>query len=414
MNKTYFVYLPKNYLVNPNIQIGLGLLSLATYAKELEMDIEIINAQDRKEWDTKDIPDQSLVLISACLVDIPVLNKTISLLNGRGCKVIVGGPVGRSPEKVFGAHCVVDGPGEPVIKSIANDVLPHGYVSIKQALNFNEYPIPDRTLLGEYQGGNIFHKRSKRVAEQSTTLLTSRGCMFKCAFCSSGANPVVHNYPMERISDELYKILELGIKSVRISDDNILCDMDRFDDLLIQLKSYGMKWRASLRTKPNDIKLYKRMKDAGCVELSFGIESGDDNVLKILRKANTVEDNTIAVRNALKAGISNVRALMMMSTPGETKETLILNQEWVSQFPEITVCMCSFYPFPGTDVYDHPFKYGVELMNLQNPNIYAFRPDESKAESRISITKGLSQLELTEQFHKMIRYLIDSGQENRG
>ncbi|MCP3683524.1 MAG: radical SAM protein [bacterium] len=415
ISKIYFIYVPKPYLINPNVQIGLGLLSLATYARDLGCDIEVIDAQaERADW-IPNIPDCSTVCISACSVDIPVVEYLGRGLKGMGCYVMLGGPISNSPGDVDTDSfcCMVKGPGESMMIELSKGMRPYGYRNVKWNLTFDNYPYPDRKLL-KYYGGNIFHKKTGVEAEQSTTILTSRGCYFKCAFCVSGGNNCVYEYTFDRIGRELEEIKGLEIDCVRISDDNILAHRSRFGALCVLLKNYGMKWRASLRTKPNDIRLYEMMKNSGCIELSFGIESGDDSVLKTLKKGSSVATNSRAVENAIKAGIPNVRALMMMGTPGETEETLLLNQRWVRSHPKVTVCVCSFYPFPGTDIHDHPEKYGVTLENMDNPNIYMFRADESQPEAHISIDGGLSREELTQQLIKMRDFLIKEGMENRG
>jgi radical SAM superfamily enzyme YgiQ (UPF0313 family) len=415
----YFIYLPKPYLMNPNAQVGLGALCLATYAKELGADVAIINAQDKgKDWRGDEIPDGSIVCVSACYVDTPELESVGAALRKRNCKVIVGGPIGESMDNVpdCSYDTIVQGVGEPVIEKICNgEVLPSKYyVDQNIILDFERYPMPDRMLLGGNYGGNIFHKNTNLAVSMSTTLLTSRGCKYGCAFCSSGSDKCVYEYSMERVEAEIDQIKSMGIDSIRVSDDNILLDLDRLDILCRLLSKYDMKWRASLRTKPNDIEIFKMLKSNGCMELSFGIESGDDNVLEILNKGASVADNTAAVRNALDAGIENVRALMMMCTPGETSKTYDLNKKWIDMFPEITICLCSFYPFPGTKVHMFPERYGCVIEELDNPNIYSFRADGSSPESHISIVDGMSKPELTDQFFRMIRYLDSEDRINKG
>ena len=414
-DKIYFIYCQKPYLINPNIQVGLGLLSLATYANSLGCDVEIINGQSKAiDWIPL-IQKGSTVCLGGCSVDVPVINHIGKKFREMGCHVIIGGPISNCPFDIdpLAVDCVVSGPGEPIVYNLANGKKPTGFVEVNHDLDYEKYPYPDRSLLGEHIGGNIFHSKSGEIADESTTILTSRGCKFRCSFCTSGGNKNVFGYSMDRIKDEINDIDFLGINNIRISDDNILCDMKRFEKLCRALSKYNMKWRASVRTVPSSSKMYRFMKSCGCVELSFGIESADNKVLKILHKGTTTQDNTIAVENAVKAGI-NVRALMMMGTPGETQETLKLNIDWIQSHPEITVCMCMFYPFPGTDIFNRPKKYGCTIEKLGNPNIYMFRSDGSLPEAHISIDGGLSREVLTHQYAEMERFLTISNQGNRG
>ena len=79
-----------------------------------------------------------------------------------------------------------------------------------------------------------------------------------------------------------------------------------------------------------DYEFARAMRDAGCVEMSFGIESFDDNVLKILKKGTTVKDNVLALEAAEKAGVS-CRVLFMIRTPGQTEHTVKENIKWLDK-----------------------------------------------------------------------------------
>ena len=402
--KIYFLYLPKPYLVNPNAQLGLGLLCIATYAKELGADIQILNAQGKPSSWKPQIPKNSTVCISACLVDYPILNGILTHL--KDCYTVVGGPISKSKEAIQRASEIVDGLGEPWVEQFL----------LGTALNktLEDYPIPDRSLLGDFTGGNIFHPNAGEQSNRSTTLLTSRGCIYECAFCSSGNCKDVYEYSLERVEKELQQIHSLGIKYLRVSDDNILLDQDRLFKLCDLLKRYGFTWRASIRTHPNDAYIYQYMKKSGCIELSFGIESADPDVLRIMTKGSTIDNNQAALENALSAGINNSRILLMMGTPGETRKTLELNKRFVECFPKSSVSMCAFYPFPGTKIYENPEKYGCRIDNESNPNICLHRADGTIAESHISIIDGLSREELNEQLNAMKTFLEERGQLNHG
>ena len=397
------VYHPKPYLQNPTAQYGLGLLSLATLAKECGSDVVVLDGQGR-EWDWVPEVDADVWLLSACLVDVPVLRNMIQQLDG---EVIVGGPISHSPEVVPKEATVVEGPGEPFIEKLCSGRNRAEYV------DYDRYPIPDRSLMSRY-GGNIYHPKSGMTTENSSTLLTSRGCYYACAFCSSGNNDVVmHEYPMERIEEELRQIVDLGITDIRISDDNIMASPVRLAALCKALREAGVKWRGSLRVSKLDKEVYELMARSGCVEVSFGVESGDPEVLRANRKGSTVEQARHSVEKALEAGL-HVRMLMMMGTPGERRETLELNKRFVEQFPKAVVSLAIFFPFPGTQIYRHPDKFGVRLRPSDNPNICGFRPDGEDPVANIDIIGGLSRDELTEQYLKMRQFLVEHSQSNRG
>ena len=397
------VYHPKPYLQSPTAQYGLGLLALATLARQCGCDVAVIDGQGcEPDW----APDAKadVWLLSGCLVDTPVIKRLIERLEG---KVIVGGPISYSPEVVPSKATVVNGPGESFVEHLCTG---NGEAAFA---DFDKYPIPDRSMLDRY-GGNIYHPRSGVKAGVSSTLLTSRGCQYSCAFCTSGNNGVkVHNYPISRIEQELEQIVGLGIEDIRISDDNIMASPERLYDVCRLLRTAGVRWRASVRVSNASGEVYEEMADSGCVEISFGVESADPEVLRVIGKGSSVAQTELSIARASMAGL-HVRMLMMMGTPGERPETLLLNKQFVQKFPDAVASLAIFYPFPGTQIHQNPSRYGCVLRESEDSNICAFRPNGSTPEANIDIVGGLSKDELTEQFLEMRQFLVERGQDNQG
>ncbi len=261
-------------------------------------------------------------------------------------------------------------------------------------------------------GGNIFTNGTKKC-EVSTTLLTSRGCRYKCAFCTSGCETFFQEYNLERIEKELEHCLSLGLRNIRISDDNLVSNRSRLRALCNLFADAGIRWRGSIRVVPSSIGMYRMMKESGCEELSFGIESGDQAVLDLMNKGIKVSNNIKAIQNAKETGILT-RALMMMGTPGESKRTLYRNIGFVEQAKPDMVSLKMFVPYPGTDIYHNPEKYKCRIhLPLAEVNNSAYRPDGSEAKANIDSLE-LFQDELAWHFHHMKSYLETRGIENRG
>jgi len=365
------------------------------------------------------IPSCKNLMLYGCLVDAPVI-KEIGLLLGSksvifpGRPIIYcGGPIAKSftnTKNLKGITCFVDGPGEDLIWDLCHGRTPQGYASHRNLKhNINHYPFPDRKLLNGNYGGNIFRNEK---CEFSTTILTSRGCQFRCAFCSSGTDSKFNNYNIGRIEKEIESCLSLGITNIRISDDNLIQSTERLNLLCQLLKKAGMSWRASIRTNPNRFEMYEMMKDAGCKEVSFGVESGDQTVLDILNKNSTTTKNTVAIKNAKRAGLIT-RALMLMGTPGEKGTTIEKNIKWVERALPDSVSLKMFVPYPGTDIAINPDKYKCKLFPITDANNSAYRPDKSQAQANIQ-NEYLTKETLTDLFHYMKAYLESRGLENRG
>jgi len=214
-NQICFFYHPHvEYETQPGAQLGLGLLSLATYAKELGANVTVINAQDIPLTKAlKMIPDCEYLMLYGCMIDQDVIDLIVLYLKNSGKtipKITVGGPIAKTMTKVNWSVMVIDGPGEDFIWSILNDSdwRPGHLIMPPLCRNINDYPFPRRDLIIGKRGGNIFKHRE---TSESTTILTSRGCRFRCAFCTSGNDKFYQSYNMDRIEQEIEHCLSLGI-----------------------------------------------------------------------------------------------------------------------------------------------------------------------------------------------------------
>lgn len=427
-----FLYHPHTYETDPSAQLGLGLLAIATHLAQKRVDVRVLNAQAVSiEEACAMVPRADVLALYGCLVDAPILNAIARALRGvRVIRVVVGGPIAKSPDALdleYFDH-VVDGEGEDVMEDLVRGVRLPKLVSVRGLRrNINDYPFPRRDFVEGPLGGRIFHQKAHAAAVQaSSTILTSRGCRYRCAFCMSGSarppRPVqpgaeacaVLDYTRDRIEAEVEHCLSLGIRALRVSDDNIINDPDRLAWLCELMRRHGIVWRGSIRVRPASRDMYALMASSGCQELSFGIESGDQAVLNKLRKGVVVEWNTEAVQLAKQGGIGVVRALMMMCTPGETARTAALNRAWVEAARPDVVSLKVFVPYPGTAIHTNPERFGVRIVGARDHNNSSYRPDGSVPESHIEIIDGMSKEQLTRQFLEMRDWLDAQGVANHG
>ena len=406
-----FLYHPHPYEVDPSAQLGLGLLLLATYAEKLGASVRVINAQSASIKEAiLAIPKCVNLMMYGCLIDTPILGAICGQVSPLiAPNIFIGGPITISKPTPVGKAIYIDGYGEDLMAVLVDKRTIFCNTS-KLEHNINYYPFPDRSLIEGPFGGKIFKGSDSKV---STTLLTSRGCKYACAFCTSGTDKFCEEYDLDRVEKELEHCLSLGIRDIRISDDNMLHNRERLAYLCAIFKGAKIRWRGSIRTHPNDPELYEMMADSGCEELSFGVESGESKILKLLNKNATVTQNGIAIRNARKAGIYT-RALMMMGTPGETSKTLGMNQWWVELAKPDMVSLKMFIPYPGTDIYHNPNKYKCKIhLPLMETNNSAYRPNHSLPQASID-SEELYSVELSRQFLEMRSWLEIKGLANRG
>ena len=186
------------------------------------------------------------------------------------------------------------------------------------------------------------------------TVLTSRGCPYRCVNCYRGptGGPRYRKRSIDNILEELNILYhEYGIRAFGFRDDIFTLDMDHSRELCDALLTQKMRifWNCETRVDCVDRDLLKRMKRAGCICIEFGVESGNDVILKKLRKRISKDQARQAFRYCHEVGIPS-RAFFMIGTPWETQESV---DETISFAKELRASISTFFvatPYPGTEL----------------------------------------------------------------
>jgi len=193
----------------------------------------------------------------------------------------------------------------------------------------------------------------------TASLYTARGCPYGCKFCAD-ARTKLREESIEQIEEEVKQLCSLGVRAIRIQDDTFTIREQRCKQIAEVLSQYGMKWRATTRVNLKNPDLFRYMAEHGCTELGFGIEHGSARMLKAMEKGTTPEANELGLKMCRDAGMF-ARAFLMLGFPGETEESIQELEEWVLRVRPDAVTLSLFQPFPGSDVWNCPERYGVEI-----------------------------------------------------
>lgn len=205
-------------------------------------------------------------------------------------------------------------------------------------------------------------------------LMTSRGCPFHCTFCDRSIfGNTTRFHGVERVLDEVEWMLnELGAREIRFFDDTFTLKRERVSEICRGFARRKLKfpWTCLTAVKTVTPELLKEMKAAGCWQVLYGLESGDDRMLKLLGKGNAVEDNRKAVRWAKEAGLE-VRGDFIVGTPGETMESLERTLKFTLESGLDYAHFNKFTPFPGTELcrrlaaegYSFDFTQGCSILD---------------------------------------------------
>jgi len=201
--------------------------------------------------------------------------------------------------------------------------------------NLDNIPFPARHLVEKYDYGNFLW--GVRPKKKFTSMITTRGCPFKCRFCTRYGNIKEWRFRSrspENVVKEMQEISE-KYKSVMIVDDNFLTDPKRtnriFDQILeskIDLEFHILGARVDTAER----ELYKKMKKAGVKYISFGIESGNQDVLDFYNKKITLPQIRKAVTLAREMNFIT-QGDLILGAPIERKEHIENTINFVSSLP---------------------------------------------------------------------------------
>lgn len=216
------------------------------------------------------------------------------------------------------------------------------------------------------------------------SIITSRGCPNGCIFCLGrkmvGAKVRHRSAPL--VVDEIEGLLAMGFSYINIADDLFTANAQRVEAFCEEIRKRGLSFSWSVFSRVNTINahLLRLMKAAGCVAVSFGIESGCPDMLKRVKKGITLDQAREAVAACRETGM-RPHASFMVGLPGETEESLRLTQAFQDELG-IESGYHFLCPFPGTTVREKIEDYDMEILT-SDWRLY-------DADSPVVRTKGLS------------------------
>ncbi|PIP42059.1 MAG: B12-binding domain-containing radical SAM protein [Desulfobacterales bacterium CG23_combo_of_CG06-09_8_20_14_all_51_8] len=196
------------------------------------------------------------------------------------------------------------------------------------------------------------------------SIITSRGCPNKCIFCL-GRKMVgfkVRYRDTTRVVDEIESLVSKGFERINIADDLFVSNKKRVrrlcEEILNRRINFG--WSAFARVDTVDEETLTLMRRAGCDAVSFGIESGNQEMLERVQKRITLDQARRAVRACKNAGMI-AHASFMVGLPGESRETMQDSMEFARELA-IEHGYHFLSPFPGTTVREHVADYDLEIL----------------------------------------------------
>ncbi|MDI6741101.1 MAG: radical SAM protein [Smithella sp.] len=196
------------------------------------------------------------------------------------------------------------------------------------------------------------------------SLITGRGCPYSCIFCLGRkmVGSKVRKRNSSLVLDEIETIIGYGFDRINIADDLFTADKERVKEICTGIKERSLKfvWSAFSRVDTISQEVFDLMAQAGCDSVSFGVETGNTEILKRIKKGINLEQVNAAVKMCQQAGMI-AHASFIIGLPGETKDTL----EETDKFARSTKAIYGYHflaPFPGTTVREKIQDYDLEII----------------------------------------------------
>lgn len=236
--------------------------------------------------------------------------------------------------------------------------------------NLDTIPFPARHLLPREE--IVMNDRLSDTKLPIAHILCSRGCPYSCNFCANQEHGIRYRSGKNIRKELEYLIEQYGIKGFCITDDNFIVSKERIEDICNEITPLNLKWSSLSRVNTVDKDLLNKLKQSGCIEIKYGIESGSPRILKSMNKQITINEIKRAITITHNVGI-RVKAFILHGFPGEniesTMETIQLLEELKDKIDRIS--LFRFVPLPGSPVYNNAQSYNMVLpQNFEEIFIY--------------------------------------------
>jgi radical SAM superfamily enzyme YgiQ (UPF0313 family) len=248
------------------------------------------------------------------------------------------------------------------------------------------------------------------VSGGQTTIMASRGCPYKCAFCAPHPRKL-RRRSADNVIAELRDIIDrFGIYQFKWQDDTFTLDRKWVLELCEKISKNLPKTyhRAHTRVNTFDDELAASMKEAGFRVLCFGIESFSQKVLDLNAKGITVDEIERSFKIANHHGFETV-GFLIFGMPGEdhksvkqTQEAILRNKHHIDNLN-----LATMVPLPGTPIWKNPDRFNCRILDRNYSNFWIV--DHESSPEVLLTTNGVSEREMSDLKRSMYQFMRDEG-----
>jgi radical SAM superfamily enzyme YgiQ (UPF0313 family) len=264
--------------------------------------------------------------------------------------------------------------------------------------NLDDIPRPARELLDMEKYINNW---GKILGVRTTQMISSRGCQFSCRFCDRTIfGRKIRFISSGRVIEEMKQLYDkYKVESIYFEDDLFTLNRRRVLDFCDTMKKElpGKKWGANARVETVDFEMLTQMKEAGCTELNFGIESGSQRILDFLGKGIKVDQIKKTFRWVNELEI-NGGMYLIIGIPGEKQNDIDMTKKLILELEPKIITLSFLTPIPGTEVFEmtkHLIRQDADFYNYNDAY-------ESTYE------KNAFEVEPIERYREVMNYFLET------
>ncbi len=381
--KIIFVNVGSIEIDNDNLEPNLGALYIASNLQMSEYNdiniYEIKECKTEKEVENKinNIPFADIYSFTTFCTNYYPIKKCINHIRNKypNAFIILGGPNASALPiyTIEDSKCdfLIVGEGEDtflyLVKELEKMPIRNEYYNnlptwmrILESIpykNIDDLPTPAWNLVNLDKYTRVLN------GERVISIISSRGCPNHCTHCNStimGGGHKIRFRSVSKIIEEIKYLQSLGYNSFRFNDDNFTC-RGNLKELTLKLKKLNIQYRIFAHIRDLTDEACKLLSESGCVHVSIGIESMNPDNLKFLRKNTNVDIVDVNLRNVKQYGMIS-RCYFIVGLPFDNNET-IEKYFWIaSLLPFNEYAIYPLLPYPGTEIYKHPEKFGYTII----------------------------------------------------
>ena len=398
------------FSVCPEPPLGLAYLAASLLRYKSNLEIEIIDGyllDYDKYMDTISNIEADIIGVTSTMSQLDEVLRIPNRIKNKNAKFIVGGPgVTNLPSSKLhesGYSVICYGEGEKTIvelveafenKLALNNVNGISFLFNDHEIrtpprelieNLDDIPFPGRELLDMEKYVGIWKEKMGFPCSQ---MVSSRGCPYSCRFCDKSLfGKKVRFMSPSRIIEEMKHLYNTyKVEMIYFEDELFTINKRRVLDFCdtIEKELPGKKWGANGRVETVDFEMLSRMRQAGCVELNFGVESGSQKILDFLGKGITVEQIKRAFKWVNEVGI-NGGMYLIIGVPGETQKDIDMTKELIRESEPKIIYLFYLTPFPGTKIFEmtkHLIRNDIDFYNYNDEFESVYRKDVFQVEPK--------------------------------